>query len=269
MHELQYVTHDGVLVDLSGNGIHAGAALDVRGRSYSYDLGYKSISGIGYPAAEGTLDTVCTDPAAADAMRRAFDSDIAAGKPGTLECDGWFRLCYCLKSEPHGVHRGRPLHSHTFALLSQWLHQDRREYMPLDVSGGLGYPHGYPHGYGFAGASHTVDTGHPLPCAPRITVYGAAANPRIVIGGNAYEVHADIPAGAYMVIDGYARKVYTVLEDGTVRDDFAKAERGGGEGSGSYIFEPIKPGENALTWSGSYGIAVGWYVEETELPWCR
>ena len=105
----------------------------------------------------------------------------------------------------------------------------------------------------------------------RFIIYGPAVNPAIRIGGNWYKAEVTVPEGGYLVVDPLAvpRSVTLVNMDGSTLDVFAKASRGGGLGSGEYIFQPASPGTHEVDWSGSFGFDLTWYEEEGEPPWSR
>lgn len=263
MHRLAYVSHAGARVELDGPATYVGTALPLRARAWEHTLGYRSVSGITQSAQEASVEAHFTDLAEADRARRVFDSDVSANRAGRLVSGEWERPAYCFGIEPTVLFGGYMAATLTFALTGQWRKYEEASFTPVPPNLAHGYPHTYPHTYGFAGATRSLDTGQDAPCRPRITIYGPVANPRVQVGGNVYLVTADVPSGAYMVIDGLDRTVKTVMQDGTVRDDFAHAERG----EGRYVFEPIAPGSQPVSWDGSHGVDIGWWIEETGLPW--
>ena len=106
----------------------------------------------------------------------------------------------------------------TFALLGQSRKYEQQSFTPVPPRMVHGY-HTHPHTYGYAGAVRSLNTRSDSPSRARITVFGPVSSPRVQIGWNTYGVAADVPSGAYMVIDGLDRTVKTVMQDGTVRDD--------------------------------------------------
>ena len=48
MHRLTYVSARGDEVALDGPGAYVGTAPDLRGRSWSYTLGYRALTGVSY-----------------------------------------------------------------------------------------------------------------------------------------------------------------------------------------------------------------------------
>ena len=131
----------------------------------------------------------------------------------------------------------------------------------------LDYPHDYPYNYTLPITGGTVDTGRLVPCKPKITFYGAVTDPQIIIGGNKYKVTGEVSAGARIEVDGKEKTVKLIAEDGSTVDKFSSALRGSGEGGGEYIFEPIQPGEQSITWDTTFGVDIQWYEEVGEPPW--
>ena len=269
MSRLAYVSHDGERVELDSARSCVGQGLEIRGRAWKYDLGFRTLSGLSQTAQTAELRWACSSPEEADRAAAAFDRDAEAKTPGMLVSDGWERPAYCVATKPRSWHApsGSLEADITFALLGQWRKYEQQSFTPVPPRMVHGYPHTHPHTYGYAGAVRSLNTRSDSPSRARITVFGPVSSPRVQIGGNTYSVAADVPSGAYMVIDGLDRTVKTVMQDGTVRDDFARAERGDGKGCGSYVFEDIEPGEQPVSWAGTFGVEIGWWKERTALPW--
>lgn len=266
---LRYVSSDGASVELDSAELCVGTGLELRSRSWKYELGYRTVAGIAQEPVAAKAEMACSSPERADEMRRAFDRDARAKRSGKLVSGEWERDAYCLKTSPTSWNAaaGHLVATLEFVLLGTWRKYEEVSLLPTEPTRAHGYPHSYPHSYGYAGAMRSLETGSDSPCRPRITVYGPVSKPAVRIGANSYAVGADVPEGAYMVIDGMSLTVKTHMQDGTVRDDYASASRGDGEGSGKYIFEAIPPGAQHVSWAGTYGVDVGWWVEETEVPW--
>ena len=47
----------------------------------------------------------------------------------------------------------------------------------------------------------------------------------------------------------------------------SSGERGAGAGSGSYVFERLRPGTSSVAWDGSFGFNLTYFQEEGEPPW--
>lgn len=137
----------------------------------------------------------------------------------------------------------------------------------LDSDLYLDYPHNYPHDYSKIAAASSVESSVFIPSDVHLVIFGPATNPYILVGGNKYQVNVTVPSGGYVTIDGREKTIVLTLADGTGQNAFSYGVRGGGQGGGTYIFEPIPPGTQEVTYSGTFGFNLGWYEEEGEPPW--
>lgn len=71
-------------IRLDGAGAFIGTAPGLRSREWTRTLGYRWVSGVSRDAREASVAVGFTDPAAADALRRAADRDVYGGTPGEL-----------------------------------------------------------------------------------------------------------------------------------------------------------------------------------------
>lgn len=273
-HRLQYVAAtSSAVIDMDGASVYTqGGAAGIRGRNWARELGYRDLLQANRPAREESL-TVFMKPADADLFRKAADADVDARKPGTLVFDGvWKQAAYILESSVKPQYSG-VIANLTVALMDGGWHQVvSKSFMPrgdVPTYEYLDYPHDFAFDYGPIPDPEEVDTGMFQPAPVRLTVYGPATNPYIVVGGNRYEVNTNVPAGGYLVVDGLKMTIEVVTQNGTVADVFSAGERGSGLGGGSYIFQPLPSGVLPVSWDGSFGFDLGWYDIETEPPWNR
>jgi len=247
MRSLSYVcASTGETIPLEGPDIWAQTAEGLRGREWSYTLGYRSLTGVSRTAREAELDlTYVRCPEKVDSTRRLFDADVAAGTPGTFDADGWTTRAYVVKAEPQTITSTMVETQLTVVLLDGvWRRETTTHHDPrTDAGSGLDYPHDYPHDYGGMSILDTVANTSGMPQPIRLTIFGPCVNPYVIIGPNRYEVDATIPAGSRLEIDGTAdaRTVIMISDTGLRTNLFAKAVRGTGRGSGTYIFEPLPP----------------------------
>lgn len=274
MHSLRYepATFGAPIVELDGPVTYSGQAMGVRGREWSYRLGYRDLLDASRPAREAEL-VVSTTYEQADAMRRAFDADVANGSPGTIVALGeWRQRALVVACEPSLAMAGQVLAKLTVLLLDgAWRALRSVEFSPTTSAADewLDCPHPYPHGWGSPPRPGSVDTGLLAPCPVRLVIYGPATSPYVVVGANRYEVEVSVPAGGYLVIDGAERTIELVTAAGTRTSCFAAGVRGTGAGGGEYVFEPVHPGPQQVSWDSSFGFDLGWYAEEGEPPWSR
>ena len=277
MRRLAYISGTGgVRVEMSGPSTFAGTASGIRGREWVYTLGHMSLSGVTRSARECSLQVAFTDMGEADLLRRVADRDMANGTPGALQFDGWAQRAYIVGSQPDTINRVWVEADIKAVLLDGvWRRGHTVSFEPFTASSGdgefLDLPYDLPYDLGVPSRQRYFD-GPEWGDAPlKFTIYGPAVNPAIRIGGNWYKAELTVPEGGYLVIDPLAvpRSVTLVNMDGSTVDVFSKASRGGGLGSGEYIFQPASPGTHEVDWSGSFGFDVTWYEEEGEPPWSR
>ena len=274
MRKLEYVSGTGSIhVQLDADGVFAGTAASIRGRAWSYTVGYRSLSGISRDARECEIELKVLDRARANTLRRVADRDMMEGTPGTIIADGWSQRAYIVKAEPSGINEVVVTMTLTVVLLDGvWRKPHTVEYLPLTVSADsyeyLDLPYDLPYDLGIPLTTSFIEAGEWLESPVKLTIYGTAVNPAIRIGESWYKVDATVPEGGYMTIDSISRTVTITDADGAVTDAFAKAHRGSGLGSGEYIFEPLPTGSHEVAWDMSFGFDLTWYEEEGEPPWC-
>lgn len=277
MHRLTYVSSGGERVDLDGGGAFVGTAPKLRSRVWTYTLGWRGASGISRAAREAELDAVMTAERA-DELRRLADRDVSSGTPGMLVFDGeWYQRTYIAKSEVETVYGRRAVKAELTVLLldGAWRREVSAEFYATETEdpSGLDYPHDFEYDYGGSTTSRSVTVDGLVPADLKLTVYGPVTNPRVAVSQgaftNVYEVAVEVPGGSRLVIDGssYPKSIQLIGAYGEVEDKFASGLRGEGAGSGSYCFEPLRPGTSSVAWDGSFGFTMTHYQEEGEPPW--
>ena len=133
----------------------------------------------------------------------------------------------------------------------------------------LDYPHDYPHDYMRTSYAESITPSVLTPSNVHFVIFGPAVNPYVIVGDNTYQVNVTVPAGGYLTVDGRDKTIVLTLADGTIQNVFSAGVRGSGQGGGNYVFEPVAPGEQSVSWDGSFGFDFGWYEEEGEPPWSQ
>lgn len=269
--QLTYNGSTGEIVELDGPLTYVGTGLGIRGRSWTYSLGRRGISGQYRSAREATLTVDYTDLAECDRARGIFDRDVAAGSPGALSSGGWTQRAYIVKSEPSDRYHGWVRASMTVLLLDgAWSMPHSSSFEPASLASDYGkaYDYGYPYDYGPPAPARSVEVPGTVPGPFRLVIWGRAVQPSITIGGNVYGFDISVPAGGYLLVDTlHDPVVELVTADGIRTDAFDCARRGGGLGSGTYAFEPIAPGTQLVSWDDSFGFDLTTYQLEGEIPW--
>lgn len=245
----------------------------LRGHSWSYELGGRSVAGISMPAREAQVTVKVVDHASLDRLRMLADADMAAGSPGTLVADGQWRTdAFIAKSDIQSVTPTIVETSLTFLLPDPWWRRRISHVFTRRTSADsawLDLPADLPADLSGMAAVRTLDNPEPHAMPAVIRVYGPCVNPYLLIGDNRYQVDCTVPSGGRLEIDGASSvKTVTLIDaQGRHANMFAAAHRGDGLGSGQYIFEPIAAGGNLVTWQNDFDFDVELVVERSEPPW--
>lgn len=261
---------DGEVVDL-GTPKSFGDPSGLRGRAWSYELKHRSAANLRYAAKEASFSYIGMYPNA-DELRGIADADIASEKPGTLEIDGWCQTAYIVSHTPAAYQHGTLVSSlGTLLLDGFWWRERSRHFVTGLAEGGLDHDYDHDYDLSYSSGSGSVEVSTRLGARPRITFYGPCTNPYVTIGANRYEVDSQVLSGSKLVLDatGSAPTAKLVDNQGNETSVFSKAVRTGGQGGGSYAFEPLPYGTLDVSWSGSFAFEVAWRELETEPPWSR
>ena len=245
---------------------------DLRDWSWDYDEACGRATGFRRAPRDFTLHAIMRG-GSTEERDRAYDVleyDVRAGSPGTLRAGGSAMECYAVECSKDlwwydGGRMRMEVRFHADEPV--WI-RERTVDFPKDsgaayAGGGLDYPIAYPYDYKREDRASRAENPFHSPCRFRLTVFGPAENPYVIIAGNRYQVNASVPADGLLVIDSRAGTI-------TLRD------RGGAESSvfasgvrteGARIFAPIPGGVSALSWTGDFGFSVTYIEERSEPAW--
>lgn len=204
---------------------------------------------------------------------RAYDvleHDVRAGAPGTLRAGGSSMRCYAVACSKDlwwfdgGIMRATiKMHADD----PVWV-RERTVDFPKDsgaahAGGWLDYPIAYPYDYKREDRASQSKNPFRAPCRIRLTVFGPAETPYVIIAGNRYQVNASVPDGCLLVVDG--REGTIVLRDrgGHESNLFASGVRA----EGARIFAPVPGGTSTLSWTGDFGFSITYIEERSEPAW--
>lgn len=261
-------------IDLTSPDAMLQSPSSLRSSEWAFDLGNRGIRSAARKASTRKAVVFFRSRGALDDALARFAVDVEGDMPGTITAEhGWQQRALVLASEP-GVGGGSIAVSLTVALLDgvwrRWL--EPVELVVRDNSGQaepwLGYPHPYPHGWARGRQAAGVDVRTACGCACRLTFWGPCADPYVAIGANVYSVRGlRLASGERCVLDGTAYAATRVAVDGTETDVTALAQRGAGEGCGTYAFERVRPGWQPIAWDGSFGVTIELCEERGEPTW--
>lgn len=272
---LSYVSgYDGSEVRLDSGPLHVGTAQNLRSSEWSYTLGGGGMGNAVRAAREVSVQLHGSDPAALDRALRTFERDVQAATPGEfVYCGEWRTRALVTGARPTSVYRENVSLDLTAVLLDGVWRRRHEMHVPIpapaDDSDGLELPYDIPYDLAAMGPPRTVAAGEWGESAVGLRVYGPASDPAVTIGANTYQVMRELRSGEIIEVDGIAHTVELVTDYGARVNIAADAVRGGGAGSGSYIFQPLPPGESAVSADGSFAFDVIWYEEGGMPPWGR
>lgn len=231
----------------------------LRTHAWEVELAAHGIDSASLNASSVQLEATCADLNVLDVAGELFDADVKAvassrskADSGLLTVDGWSQTALVTGIEPSYDPPGPAKYTLTVALLDGlWRKRDDVQHFwsdALQPGLDLDYPHDYMPTTRNASVVNSAVSAMPF----EMVIYGPVSEPSITMGGNTYELHMDIPSGAYVTINSVEgqRSIVMTAENGDLTNVFAKGERGTGMGSGSYIFEPLPSGEHQVQWKG-------------------
>lgn len=272
---MRYVNHFGSTFDFDAPGIYTHRDA-IRDYSWSITLLNGRVSSAS--RAEATLSLVVNfamDPEGCEEQKkqlcRVLDADPLAGKTGRLYDDDWYIECILQSSVKALWWYGNGCARCNLSFLASdpvWVRERVSVFSKGDTSGGLNFPFDFPFGFENAGAGTRFLENPGLEPSPmRITIYGPAKSPVVVVGGNRYEIDVDVDENGKLVIDGTCKTIE--VEDAYGRRENAFSKRLGTqrEDSGTYAFQRLKPGHQAVSWDGSFAFEVVVFERASEKGW--
>lgn len=268
---IEYVNSAGQSVEFRADGPWHYSGTDLRDYAWEADTVNDRAVGFRRKPREFTLKAVMDGgtPGERDRATDVFDYDVAAMEPGTLRVGSSEMRCWVTASSKDlwwfdggymccelTVRADDPV----------WTRESTTQFSRAagDAEGGdLDFPHGYPHDWKSDDVSSSLTSPYGRPCAARITVYGPAVNPYVVIAGNRYQVDVTVPERGLLVIDGRARTITSLDEYGRSESAFARGVRS----DGANVFARVPVGSSAVSWGGQFGFDVTLVEERSEPAW--
>lgn len=196
------------------------------------------------------------------------EQDVVNKTPGKLICEEHYINAYVISSDTYPYEGADWTQKDAVFLCPYpfWIREETRSFLPIQESENpdhfLDYEYDYLYDYSAPdGGSAIWKVDHYAPCEFLMTIFGPVADPRIVINGHPYQVYDTLLENEYMQIDSRKNTVIKYMTNGTRQNLYdlrAKIDS---------VFEPIKPGNIAVNWPGSYGFDLTLYLERSEPRW--
>lgn len=126
---------------------------------------------------------------------------------------------------------------------------------------GLGYSYGYPYGFNSPISSQNLVNASFVPSNAIITIYGYVINPKVIIGGNVYQVLTTVNAGEQLVINTKEKSAIVISSKGEKRSVYALRNLE------SYLFEKVKTGTSKVICDPDFNFNVTLLEERSEPAW--
>lgn len=206
--------------------------------------------------------------AARNRLLEVVEKDTLAMKYGKVVIGDYYYKCFVTKSQKKDYLLSKRYMKLTLTLTTDfpfWVRENTILFRKAGTGGNggsnLDYPHDYAFDYASGMSNKTLNNTGFVGTDFRMVIYGAASNPSLHISGHAYQVNCEIGSNEYLTIDSSTKKIYLTANDGTITNMFHLRSRD------SYIFEPIPPGNNTVTWDGSWGFDITLLEERSEPRW--
>lgn len=204
----------------------------------------------------------------AAALTALTEPDILNHSPGRLYLGDQYLTCYLSTASKVLIHSRRcnwVSKELTIVVTEPFWHTDiTQRYLkgaPAGVDDPKRYNLRYPYRYIASTSSGTFNNSHYAPCPMVITIYDAATDPSITIGGKIYALTAAIIDGQRIIIDQLARTIISLSESGAETNLFDYRDKS------NDIFEPMQPGSNSVIYTGDFTFDITAVTQRSEPTW--
>ena len=202
--------------------------------------------------------------AAVNYLHNIFERDVVNLTPGKLYFNDYYLTCY-VTSSTKGEWEGPADYQQNNLTITiaypLWVKETTNSFVGSAGSGGLAYPYDYPYDYVNSYATDNLTNDHFASSDCEIIIYGACADPSIIIGGNTYAVTAELSALEYLAINTRDKTIYKYSSTGAQTNLFNSRNRS------SYCFNQVPAGANLVSWDGSFAFRVTLFAERSEPEW--
>lgn len=275
---IAYYNHNGQSITLNAGNYYV-SANDLRDFRWDY-VATNRPSGFGgrvtfsRPVQEKSLmvgikgATASEFNANAAALLALTEPDILANTPGKLYLVDQYLTCYLATSSAVSVYSRRSnwVSKELTVVVTEpfWHTEALYRFLagaPEMVDDPKRYGLRYPYRYIATSSSGQINNTHYAACPMILTVYDAADDPSVTIGGKIYAVDATIVDTQRLIINQLDRTVVSMTAGGAVTNLFDYRDKD------NDIFAPIEPGVNTVTYTGAFAFDVVVVTQRSEPTW--
>lgn len=275
---IQYFNANGASITLN-SGNYTVSTNDLRNFTWDY-VATNRPSGFGgrvtfsRPVQEKTLTVGIKGSSASEfntnaaALMALTEPDILNHTPGKLYLGDQYLTCYLATSSAVDTYsrRGNWVSKELTVVVIEpfWHTEALRRFLagtPATVDDPKRYDLRYPYRYIATSNSDTITNSHYAACPMIITVYDAAEDPSVTIGGNIYAVTATIIDTQRIIINQLDRTVVSMTAGGTVTNLFDYRDKD------NDIFTYLEPGVQTVVYTGDFAFDVTVITQRSEPTW--
>ena len=257
-------------------GLESGVYLnysELRDYSWSYDTINSRISRFYHAITNRKIPLVVycdTEEKANEIKNRLLDlaeADIQAKLPGKVFVGEYYTNGYITASKKSNYLINKRLCYIELTLTSDdpmWYREKTYHYGIGNrdgISGGHDYPYDYPYDFAIPTTTQKIVCESPGGAAFRMRIYGEAVNPYINIANHIYRINGTIAQGESLLIDSLTKTITLTKPTGEKVNWFDS------RGRDYYIFEPIPPGMNSVSWLGTFAFDLSVIEKRSEPRW--
>lgn len=194
--------------------------------------------------------------------------DVARNMPGKLWYGEWYLECFVIESST--VPNENYYTEREIVIMgpsNEWVKENKMTFLGKsnvqtvsDVSN-ANYPKDYPYDYESKVAKGTIINEGYADEDFKMTIYGPAINPSVMIGKNLYQIYTEVKESEYLVID-------TLNAVTSQYDKYGNETPKWNSRHKDYrIFEKIPVGINNVIWPGDFGFDIVTYEKRSEPKW--
>ena len=269
-----YVNHLGIRFSGLENGVYLNYNT-LRDYSWSHDTINSRISRFYRPITNHDLPLIVKCATDAEAVRvknrllEIAEADIEARLPGKVYVGEYYINGYITGSKKSDYLITKQLCGIQLTLTcddAAWYWEQTHVFKPdtggsATVGSGTDYAYDYAYDYALSLTGRTIVCNSTSPNHFRLRIYGAAVDPTVVIAGHTYAIKGTVGANESLLIDGLNKTITLTTASGQKVNWFDKRVRD------SYIFEPIPPGQNTVSWLGNFGFDLTVIEKRSEPKW--
>lgn len=269
-----YQDHTGSVYDGLKYGVYLNTST-LRDYSWSYDKINNRISRFyqGITTRNIPLVVMCDNEVDAAWFKNRLcemgEKDIAAKLPGKVFVGEYYTKGYITASKKSDFLRSGRMCKIDLTLTSDdpaWYREQLNTFLAgseseINSGSGTDYPYDYKYDYSITMQGRNIACEAVESSAFRLEIFGTVETPTVNIGGHNYVINGRVNAGEVLTIDSQTKTITLTTANGQNINWFDK------RGRDEYIFEPIKPGKNAVTWPGDFSFNLTVIEKRSEPKW--